>query len=128
MATTKPNEYAPHCEAMVVHCMDYRLQKFLHPWISGRFGYDNFDIISIPGSVHNDELVLKYVQLAIKIHSITTVYLINHEGCGAYGEAGTYERHRHDLLDTREKLKQSFPQLNVETFYLHLDGTFEPIE
>ena len=108
--------------------MDYRLQKFLQPWITVRFGYDNFDIISLAGSVHDYEMVLKYVQLAVQIHGIQTVCLINHEDCRAYGRDGTYKRHRHDLLDTREKLRVLFPQLTVETFFLHLDGTFEPID
>jgi len=116
------------CDALVVHCMDYRLQKFLQPWITVRFGYDNFDIISLAGSVHDYEMVLKYVQLAVQIHEIKTVCLINHEDCRAYGREGTYKRHRRDLLDTSTKLHALFPQLNVETFYLHLDGTFEPIE
>jgi carbonic anhydrase len=128
MATTKQKKPVIHCDALVVHCMDYRLQKFLQPWITVHFGYDNFDIISLAGSVHDYEMVLKYVQLAVQIHSIATVCLINHEDCRAYGRDGTYKRHRHDLLDTRDKLRVLFPQLNVETFFLHLDGTFEPIE
>jgi hypothetical protein len=73
-------------------------------------------------------MVLKYVQLAVQIHSIETVCLINHEDCRAYGREGTTKRHRHDLLDTREKICALFPHLSVETFYLHLNGTFEPIE
>jgi carbonic anhydrase len=117
-----------HCDALVVHCMDYRLQKFLQPWITVRFGYDNFDIISLAGGVHDYEMVLKYVQLAVQIHSIETVCLINHEDCRAYGREGTYKRHKQDLLGTREKVCALFPQLSVETFYLHLDGTFETIE
>lgn len=116
-----------HCDALVVHCMDYRLQKFIQPWITVRFGYDNFDIISLAGSVHDYEMVLKYVQLAVLIHSIETVCLINHEDCRAYGRDGTYKRHKHDLKDAQAKIKKLFPHLNVETFYLHLDGTFEPI-
>ncbi len=116
-----------HCDALVVHCMDYRLQKFIQPWITVRFGYDNFDIISLAGSVHDYEMVLKYVQLAVQIHSIETVCLINHEDCRAYGKEGTYKRHKHDLQDAQHKIKALFPQLKVETFYLHLDGTFEPI-
>jgi carbonic anhydrase len=107
--------------------MDYRLQKFIQPWITVRFGYDNFDIISLAGSVHDYEMVLKYVELAVRIHTINTVCLINHEDCRAYGRDGTYKRHRHDLLETCAKLEALFPQLKVETFYLHLDGTFEPI-
>jgi carbonic anhydrase len=117
-----------HCDALVVHCMDYRLQKFLQPWITVRFGYDNFDIISLAGGVHDYEMVLKYVQLAVQIHSIHTVCLINHEDCRAYGREGTYKRHKHDLLDAGSKITALFPQLKVEAFYLHLDGNFETIE
>lgn len=125
MPKTKP---VIHCDALVVHCMDYRLQKFLQPWITVRFGYDNFDIISLGGSVHDYEMVLKYLQLAVQAHTINTVCLINHEDCRAYGREGTYKRHRHDLLDTAAKIHALFPDLLVETFYLHLDGTFESIE
>ena len=117
-----------HCDALVVHCMDYRLQKFIQPWITVRFGYDNFDIISLAGAVHDYEMVLKYIQLAVQIHNIETVCLINHEDCRAYGRDGTYRRHRHDLMDTRTKINALFPDLRVETFFLHLDGTFEAIE
>ena len=123
--STKP---VIHCDALVVHCMDYRLQKFLQPWITVRFGYDNFDIIALAGAVHDYEMVLKYVQLAVQIHSVETVCLINHEDCRAYGRDGTYKRHRQDLLSTATKIKALFPILKVETFYLHLNGTFEPIE
>ena len=122
------NKPVIHCDALVVHCMDYRLQKFLQPWITVRFGYDNFDIISLAGSVHDYEMVLKYVQLAVQIHTIQTVCLINHEDCRAYGREGTYKRHRHDLRETCKKLNALFPALTVEAFYLHLDGTFEPIQ
>ena len=115
------------CDALVVHCMDYRLQKHLHPWIMSRFGPDNFDIISLAGSVHDYEMVLKYVQLAVQIHSIKTVTLINHEDCRAYGREGTYTRHKHDLRDVKHKLEVLFPHLQVETFYLHLNGLFEKV-
>lgn len=122
------NKPVIHCDALVVHCMDYRLQKFLQPWITVRFGYDNFDIISLAGGVHDYEMVLKYVQLAVQIHAIDTVCLINHEDCRAYGREGTYKRHRRDLLDACSKIRALFPQLKVEAFYLHLDGTFESIQ
>jgi carbonic anhydrase len=122
------NKPVIHCDALVVHCMDYRLQKFLQPWITVRFGYDNFDIISLAGSVHDYEMVLKYVHLAVQIHTIYTVCLINHEDCRAYGRDGTYKRHQQDLLATASKIHALFPDLRVETFYLHLDGNFEEIK
>jgi carbonic anhydrase len=124
----RKNKPAIHCDALVVHCMDYRLQKFLQPWITVRFGYDNFDIISLAGGVRDYEMVLKYVQLAVQIHTIKTVCLINHEDCRAYGRDGTYKHHRRDLLDTGSKIHALFPDLKIEALYLHLDGTFESME
>jgi carbonic anhydrase len=108
MPTKKP---IIHCDALVVHCMDYRLQKFIQPWITVRFGYDNFDIISLAGGVHDYEMVLKYVQLAVQIHTIETVCLINHEDCRAYGRDGTYKRHKHDLMDAQKKIQSLIPSL-----------------
>lgn len=122
MTTRKP---VLRCDALVVHCMDYRLQKFLHPWMISRFGADNFDVISLAGGVHDYELVLKYVELAEQVHSINTVILINHEDCRAYGRDGTYKRHKHDLIGTRHKIEVLFPHLKVETIYLRLNGVFE---
>ena len=84
--------------------------------------------LSLAGGVHDYEMVLKYVQLAVQIHTINTVCLINHEDCRAYGREGTYKRHRQDLLDTGFKIHALFPDLRVETFYLRLDGNFESIE
>ncbi len=116
-----------HCDGLVVHCMDYRLQKILHPWVMNRFGADNFDIVSLAGGVHDYEMVLKYVELGVKIHSINEVVLINHEDCRAYGRDGTYKRHVSDLLEAEHKIEALFPSLSVETFYLHLNGKFESI-
>ena len=116
-----------HCDALVVHCMDYRLQKFLHPWIMSRFGADNFDIVSLAGGVHDYEMVLKYVQLAVQIHSIEIVTMINHEDCRAYGRDGTYARHKQDLKDAKQKIEALFPSLEGETYYLHLNGLFERV-
>ncbi|MBK8418604.1 carbonic anhydrase [Candidatus Villigracilis saccharophilus] len=125
MSTKKP---IIHCDALVVHCMDYRLQKYLQPWITVRFGYDNFDIISLAGSVHDYEMVLKYVQLAVRIHGIDTVCLINHEDCRAYGREGNLQTPQTRFAETpQNKITALFPDLKVETFYLHLDGTFESI-
>ena len=84
-------------DALVVHCMDYRLQQFLHPWIMRRFGADNFDLLSLAGGVHDYELVLKYVQLAARIHAIKQIMLGNPEDCRAEGRAGPYERHKYDI-------------------------------
>ena len=115
------------CDVLVVHCMDYRLQTRLNHWIEGCYGEGNYDRISLAGGVHDYEMVLKYVQLAVGIHSIKKVALINHEDCRAYGSDDTFDRHTADLREAERKIEALFPGLKVEAYYLQLDGTFQPI-
>ena len=35
------------------------------------------------------------------------------------------DHHVRDLHQAAKTIKQKFPDLEVETYYLHLDGTFE---
>jgi len=107
--------------------MDYRLQAKLDQWIAACYGEGNYDRISLAGGVHDYEMVLKYVQLAVMVHSIKKVALINHEDCRAYGEEGTFHRHAADLREAERKIEALFPRLTVETYYMHLDGIFQPI-
>ena len=71
--------------------------------------------------------IIRQVDVAVRLHSIERVVLINHEDCGAYGAAGNYERHKSDLEEAERKIEALFPELNIETYYLHLDGIFEQV-
>ena len=73
------------------------------------------------------DAVLKQVEISRRLHSVKTVILINHEDCGAYGEAGTLDRHAADLRTAGDKIKASFPDLAVELYYMHITGILEPI-
>ena len=112
-------------DAIVVHCIDFRFQKYLDPWLQERFGHDNYDRVSLAGGVFDFYTILKQVEISDRLHKIKEVILINHEDCGAYGAAGTYERHKSDLEEAARKIEVLFPSLDVETYYLHLDGRFE---
>ncbi len=117
-----------HCDAIVVHCMDFRLQHHLNRWIEERFGKRNYDRVSLAGGVFDLDTIRKQVAISHRLHAIRVAVLINHEDCGAYGSEGTPERHRNDLLRARQLLQSDLPGLQVETYYLHLDGQFETIE
>ena len=105
--------------------MDYRTQEHLNKWLEKDFLAQSYDRVAIAGGVYDLDYVIGQVGLAIKLHKINRVVLVNHEDCGAYGAAGTYERHKMDLEEAKRKIKILFPDLDVETYYLHLDGTFE---
>ena len=68
---------------------------------------------------------MQQVEISNRLHKIRKVILINHEDCGAYGVEGTYERHKVDLEGVEQKIGALFSDLNVETYYLYLDGMFE---
>lgn len=73
------------------------------------------------------ETILGQIDIAVRLHHIKKVVLVNHEDCGAYGESGTPEKHAEDLKNAKEGVNQAYPDLEVGTYYLHLDGTFELI-
>jgi len=85
----------------------------------------SFDRVAVAGGVHDIFYVLRQLEIAVRLHQIERVVLINHEDCGAYGAAGNYERHKVDLEEAERKIEALFPSLDVETYYLHLDGEFE---
>lgn len=116
-------------EAIIVTCIDFRLQENINNWISQNFQPKTFDRVALGGGVKNLETILEQIDIAVRLHHIKKVVLINHEDCGAYGVEGTPEKHTEDLRNAKIKVKveKKYPGLEVDTYYLHLDGTFESI-
>lgn len=114
------------CQALVVSCMDFRLRKYLRKWTT-KIIRGGFDRVAIAGGVKNLPFVLDQVDLSHKLHQIKEVYLINHEDCGAYGEEGTFKKHKKDLLFAKRIIKEKFPQLKIVSFYLKLKGVMKEI-
>lgn len=116
------------CETLVVHCMDYRLQAYLNQWMEETLPARSYDRVALAGGVYDIYNVISQVDIAVRLHEIQKVVFINHENCGAYGSEGNNERHEFDLRMAREKVNMLFPHLNVDLFYLNLDGSFERID
>jgi len=116
-----------NCDALIVTCIDFRFQKYINNWITKNFQPKTFDRVAIAGGVFDLDYVLKQTEISHRLHHIHKVILINHEDCGAYGEVGTAEKHSEDLKSACEEIKKDYPELKVEGYYLHLDGTPEMI-
>ncbi len=115
------------CEAIVVTCIDFRLQQYINKWIDENFPPFSFDRVAFAGGVKNLDTILEQIGISKKLHDIKKVVLINHEDCGAYGSEGTPEKHTEDLKNAAIKVKEQIPGIEVETYYLHLDGKFEKV-
>ena len=117
--------HTPHtCQAVVVTCMDFRLQKFINSW-TGKNIKGKFDRIAYAGGVKNITTIQDQITLSVKLHKVKEAHLINHEDCGAYGKAGNLQTHMKDLLFAKKVIKGKFPRLKVTLYYLHLNGTFK---
>ena len=114
-------------DALVVHCIDFRLQEYLNHWLDENIGIGNYDRVSLAGGVFDFDAVFQQVEIAERLHEIKKVVFINHEDCGVYGKAETKERHAADLRIAREKVNQCCSYLDVELYYLSLSGEFEKI-
>lgn len=118
---------AHQCSAIVVTCIDFRLQRVIEKWCNKNLGEKEYDRVAWAGGVFDLTGILKQIEISNRLHEIKKVVLVNHEDCGAYGEAGTPERHDSDLKNAAAKVIELYPHLEVETYYLHLDGVFEKV-
>lgn len=121
------DQHQHDCEALIVTCIDYRFQHYIHEYLHKTFDPKTYDRVALAGAVQDFEYIMKQVDIAVRLHHIKKVVLINHEDCGAYGEEGTPEKHAHDLNAAKKAINEKYPDLEVELFYLKLDGTFEPL-
>lgn len=115
------------CEAIVITCIDFRFQKYINNWLSKNFKPGTFDRGAFAGSAKSLETVLSQVDVAASLHHIKKAVIINHEDCGAYGEEGDFSTHVNDLKKAKNEILKKHPDLDVQMYYLHLDGTFEQI-
>lgn len=116
-----------NCDALITTCIDFRFQKYITDWIAENFEPRTFDRVALAGGVFDLDQILKQIEISHRLHHIKKVILINHEDCGAYGEAGTAEKHAEDLKNAADKIKAQYPELEIVAYYLHLDGAFEEI-
>lgn len=115
------------CEAIIVTCIDFRFQPFINKWIAENFHPKTYDRVAFAGGVHDFDTILHQIEISKRLHHIKKVILINHEDCGAYGEEGNDEKHSEDLKNAAGGVKAQFEDMEVESYYLHLDGTFEKV-
>ena len=115
------------CDALVVRCIDFRFIQYIRHFTDTQLAGKTYDIVGYGGATKEWDAVMKEVDISEGLHEFKQLVLINHEDCGAYGDEGTPERHAADLRKARDVVLSKYPQLQVDLYYLHLDGTFEPV-
>ena len=135
-----------HYEAMVLGCIDPRLQEPVRLYTAKRKltgKYSQFVIagaaIGVVAEPFKDWHKAFWDNLAtsVQLHNIKKVIAIDHRDCGAakiaYGEAKVAtkeietETHRAALMEFRKQVKERQPALAVETGLMAINGKIEMI-
>lgn len=116
------------CDAIVVCCIDFRLQKFIRIWTDKNLINKKFDLVCFAGSTKDIDIVLKQIEISVRLHKIKQAILIHHQECGAYGEKSTKKLHIAELKKAKKILNSKYPDLKVDLYYLFLSGRFESIK
>ncbi|PIV09861.1 hypothetical protein COS31_01275 [Candidatus Roizmanbacteria bacterium CG02_land_8_20_14_3_00_36_15] len=115
------------CDAFIVACIDFRFQKFIKNWLDKNFKNKTYDYVGFAGATKDLKTIMKQLDISVRLHQIKQVVLIHHEDCGAYGKESTHDRHVADLGKVKKIIKNKYPKLQVDLYYLHLDGMFEKV-
>ena len=127
------NQHA--CRGLAVHCIDFRIQRFLNEYLDKRFP-GAYDRVAVPGGVkyladggQEGNFELEECGVSYKLHHPEVFVLIQHEDCGAYGGSSAFadfeseKAFQGEQLGVAEQLlKKHFPAISVEKFIVRLSG------
>jgi hypothetical protein len=128
------------CEAAVVICEDFRLHQRKNDrnvaagFVSALGG--ECDVITRGGAIQDlvrpqqgfDESLRRDLAVSVNLHAVKTIYLINHENCGAYAQFQFADRnteimqHSNDLQKAKERVAAWFPGVDVQIRFARLES------
>lgn len=137
---------AGNTEALLLSCMDYRLVDDVVRYMDGRGLTNKYDHVILAGAslgVLQDknlswgQTFWDHVGVAIDLHHIQKVIILDHRDCGAYkvflGPDAAKDRatetvnHSVRLKALKAAIIAKHPSLSVETLIMDLDGKVEAL-
>ena len=137
---------AGQTEALLLSCMDFRLVDDTARYMASRGLTDKYDHIILAGAALGaltekfpawNQTFWDHVGVAIDLHKIHKVIVLDHRDCGAYrvilGEdfakdpAKETAMHATQLQRLGKMIKEKHPSLEVELLLMALDGKVETI-
>lgn len=137
---------AADIEALLLSCMDYRLLDEIERFMSFEELRDRYDHFILAGSSLGaitekypawNQTFWDHLDLAIQLHKINKVIVLNHRECGAYrlilGEDFVKDRaketaiHTNTLKELRRQVNKKYPEMEVGLLLMDLDGKIETV-
>lgn len=146
LSATPAARAAGGTDVLLLSCMDFRLMDDVERYMSGRGLRDKYDHVVLAGASLGavtdkfpawNKTFWEHLDIAIKLHNIHTVMVLDHRDCGAYkvvvGPEHAKDRstetaaHAKQLGTLRAQLAEKYPRLKVETLLMALDGRVETV-
>lgn len=128
-------------DAAVVWCYDYRFDTAFRKLLkkTGILAYDSIRIaggaksLASPQQESDRLFVLDQIRKSMKLHETTTVVLMLHSDCGAYGGLRAFDgdprkeaqRQNSELQKAAAFLRQQVPELAVKGYFVDFEGVWE---
>ncbi len=133
-------------EALLLSCMDYRLLDDIVHYMNGRGLKDKYDHVILAGASLGatterypawNETFWQHLEIAIQLHKIKKVMIMDHRDCGAYkvilgpehlkSPEVEKETHAQYLKKLGNMVRERYPKLEIELLLMNLDGSVTPI-
>jgi len=128
-------------DAAVLCCFDERIRKAVGQFLQER-GILRPDMVVVAGgaktlaSPRNDferDFILEQVRLSIRLHHTRRMILMSHSDCATYGGLAAFQgdpkveaaHHKEELKRCVKLLKEQFPDLAVEPYFVNFEGIWE---
>lgn len=137
---------AGNANVLLLNCMDYRLLDDVGRYMDSRKLTDDYDQVILAGASLGaltgaepswGSTFWSHVDLALKLHHVHALIVIDHRDCGAYkllfGEDYSLdpvrerEVHAEQMRKLRAQIAERHPSLSTELLLMSLDGTVETI-
>jgi hypothetical protein len=134
-------------DALLLSCIDYRLTDATTRYMDGRGMGDKYDHVTLAGASLGAETskypawhttFWEHLEIAIDLHHIHQVLLLDHRDCGAYkvilgkdfskDPKEEFEIHAKELRKLRASIGRRHPHLGVELLLMALDGSVERVD
>lgn len=138
-----PAQASGTAEALLLSCMDFRLVDDIVRYMDGRGMTNQYDHVVLAGAslgavsekLDWSKTFWDHLDVAIKLHHITKVIVLDHKDCGAYRvvfgrdfkDDEEMDIHRQQLNTIKAAIKTRHPDLAVELLIMDLDGKVAPL-
>ena len=127
-------------KAMVLSCMDPRIQKPVYNYLKKKKLTEKYSAFTIAGAAvgvtHNKikkwhKTFYDNLRTSIQLHKIGKLIVINHKDCGAakiangkkeFSPVNEKKIHKESFSKIKKQIKKKFPKLKVELNLISLDS------